>query len=50
MQTYQYLAGGEWLDTDQHLDSDDPYLGAPWARIPRCGTAEVDRAVRAVDH
>jgi aldehyde dehydrogenase (NAD+) len=47
MQAYQYLAGGEWLDTDEHLESDDPYLGAPWALIPRCGAAEVDRAVRA---
>jgi aldehyde dehydrogenase (NAD+) len=34
-------AGGAWLD------SVDPYRGAVWARVPRGGAADVDRAVAA---
>jgi aldehyde dehydrogenase (NAD+) len=29
------------------LESYDPYTGRPWARIPRCGAADVDAAVAA---
>lgn len=29
------------------LESYDPYSGRPWARIPRCGAADVDAAVGA---
>ena len=32
-------ASGEWID------SFNPYEGKPWARIPRCAEADVDRAV-----
>ena len=41
--------GGEWIDagSGDYFESDNPYLGEPWALIPR-GTAEdADRAVRA---
>ncbi len=49
MRTYQHFidggevepAGGEWLN------SIDPYLGEPWARIARGTEADVDRAVTA---
>ena len=46
---YQMFIGGQWVDASSgdHFESDDPFLGEPWALIPR-GTAEdVDRAVRA---
>lgn len=29
------------------FESYDPYVGKPWARIPRCAVADVDRAVEA---
>jgi aldehyde dehydrogenase (NAD+) len=32
---------GDWID------SYNPYLGQPWARVPRCGAADVDHAVAA---
>jgi acyl-CoA reductase-like NAD-dependent aldehyde dehydrogenase len=49
MQTYQLFidgqycdpAGGEWFDTV------NPYTGEAWARIPRGGKDDVDRAVAA---
>ena len=34
-------SGGDWIETF------DPYLGRPWALIPRCGPADVDAAVSA---
>ncbi len=34
-------ASGDWIE------SYNPYLGQPWARIPRCSDADVDRAVAA---
>lgn len=34
-------AGGDWIETF------DPFLGRPWALIPRCGAADVDAAVAA---
>ena len=48
-QTYQLFidgqycdpAGGEWFDTI------NPYTGETWARIPRGGADDVDRAVKA---
>jgi aldehyde dehydrogenase (NAD+) len=49
MQTYhQYIDGGEVEpDAGEWLDSIDPYLGEPWARIARGTAADVDRAVTA---
>lgn len=37
--TFADPAGGVWLD------SFDPFRGEPWARIPRSGAADVERAV-----
>lgn len=34
-------AGGEWVETF------DPFTGRPWAKIPRCGVADVEAAVQA---
>ena len=34
-------AGGEWID------SDNPFTGQPWARVPRGNAEDVDRAVQA---
>jgi aldehyde dehydrogenase (NAD+) len=48
---YRMHVGGEWIDagSGDYFESDNPYLGEPWALIPR-GTAEdADRAVRAAD-
>ena len=48
MRTYHhYIDGGEVEpDAAEWLDSVDPYLGEPWARIARGTAADVDRAVR----
>ncbi|MCL4744969.1 MAG: aldehyde dehydrogenase [Burkholderiaceae bacterium] len=32
---------------DRWIDSYDPYRGEPWARVPRCTSADVDAAVAA---
>ena len=41
--------GGEWIDagSGDYFESDNPYLGEPWALIPRGTAADVDRAVSA---
>jgi aldehyde dehydrogenase (NAD+) len=41
--------GGEWVDAGSGdcFESDNPYLGEPWALIPRGTAADADRAVRA---
>jgi aldehyde dehydrogenase (NAD+) len=41
--------GGEWIDASSGdcFESDNPYLGEPWALIPRGTAADADRAVRA---
>ena len=41
--------GGEWIDAGSGdvFESDNPYLGEPWALIPRGTAADADRAVRA---
>lgn len=46
---YQMLIGGEWVDADGGavFESENPYLGAPWAEVPRAASADVDRAVHA---
>ena len=47
MKQYSYFAGGNWHEpaSGQWLDSENPALGEAWARIPDCGTEDVDRAV-----
>jgi acyl-CoA reductase-like NAD-dependent aldehyde dehydrogenase len=49
MQRYQMLIGGEWVDAaeGQTFESENPYLGAAWALVPRATPADVDRAVEA---
>ena len=46
---YQMLIDGQWVDAEDGatFDSINPSTGAPWARIPAAGEADVDRAVRA---
>ena len=41
--------GGRWTDaaSGDHFESDDPFVGRPWALIPRGTNADVDRAVQA---
>jgi (Z)-2-((N-methylformamido)methylene)-5-hydroxybutyrolactone dehydrogenase len=38
---YRAAAGGEWFETD------DPFVGEPWALVARGAVADVDAAVRA---
>jgi aldehyde dehydrogenase (NAD+) len=41
--------GGEWVESGSgdYFESDNPYLGEPWALIPRGTADDADRAVRA---
>jgi acyl-CoA reductase-like NAD-dependent aldehyde dehydrogenase len=47
--TYQILIGGELQSADSraHVETHNPYTGAPWVLIPRCTVADVGRAVTA---
>jgi aldehyde dehydrogenase (NAD+) len=49
VRTYNHFINGEEVAPfgGQWLESIDPYLGEPWARIPRGTSADVDRAVTA---
>ncbi|WP_207482774.1 aldehyde dehydrogenase [Arenibaculum pallidiluteum] len=49
MKTYRMLIGGAWVETEsgQTFETENPFLGKPWAAIPRAGAADVDRAVAA---
>jgi (Z)-2-((N-methylformamido)methylene)-5-hydroxybutyrolactone dehydrogenase len=49
MQRYQMLIGGEWVDaaSGETFESENPFLGGPWARVPRAAPADVERAVEA---
>ena len=49
MQHYQMLIGGEWVDAadGQVFETMNPYLGKPWATIPRAGAEDAARAVAA---
>jgi aldehyde dehydrogenase (NAD+) len=49
MQRYQMLIGGAWVDAagGETFETDNPYLGAAWALVPRAAPADVDRAVSA---
>src|SRR5687768_18560698 len=46
---YRMYVAGEWIDAGSGdvFESDNPYLGEPWALIPRGTAADADRAVRA---
>ncbi|HYZ21826.1 MAG TPA: aldehyde dehydrogenase [Rhodopila sp.] len=43
------MIGGEWSGSasGDYFETDNPYTGATWALIPRCGAPDVDRAVAA---
>lgn len=49
MKTYQLLIDGRNVDPldGQWFESQDPYSGETWARIPRGGAGDADRAVQA---
>lgn len=49
MKNYKMLIGGQWLEAagGQTFETENPFLGAPWALVPRAGVADVDRAVAA---
>jgi aldehyde dehydrogenase (NAD+) len=46
---YQMYIDGQFVDaaSGDCFESDDPFLGSPWALIPRGTAADVDRAVAA---
>ena len=46
---YQLFIDDEWVDpaSGQWFDTEDPFSGEVWARIPRADSRDVDRAVRA---
>lgn len=46
---HRMLIGGAWVEAVQGewFESFDPYLGKPWALVPRAGKADVDAAVAA---
>ena len=46
---YQILISGEWQNaaSGEFFETDNPYSGEPWALIPRCNKADVERAVEA---
>jgi acyl-CoA reductase-like NAD-dependent aldehyde dehydrogenase len=46
---YRLFINGEWIDpsTQEWFDSFNPYTGTPWARVPRGGALDVERAVAA---
>lgn len=49
MHDYKMLIDGQWLDarSGQTLDTENPYTGKPWARIPKAAPDDADAAVRA---
>lgn len=46
---YKMYIGGEWVEpaSGEYFESDNPFLGKPWALIPRGNAADVERAVQA---
>jgi aldehyde dehydrogenase (NAD+) len=49
MNSYQMFIDGHWTGaaSGAQFESDDPFLGRPWALIPRATAVDVDLAVRA---
>ena len=47
LQTFQMFIGGEFVDawSGDTFDSENPYLGRPWARIPDGSAVDIDLAV-----
>ena len=46
---YKMHIDGQWVDSasGRHFESFDPFIGKPWALMPRGNAEDVDRAVRA---
>ena len=46
---YKMWIGGEWVESasGEYFESDNPFLGKPWALIPKGNAQDADRAVRA---
>lgn len=49
MDIFQHYIDGCFEEASQTFDSIDPATAQPWARMPRAGAEDVDRAVRAAD-
>ena len=49
LKRFQTYIGGQWADaaSGKTFQTSDPYTGEPWALIPECDKADVDRAVEA---
>lgn len=53
---YLCFIGGQWCGAESgaYFETVDPFLGKPWARIPKCDARDVDKAVaaarKAFDH
>ncbi|MES2977347.1 MAG: aldehyde dehydrogenase [Pseudomonadota bacterium] len=52
LSVYRAYINGQWVDAADgaHLETQDPSSGKVWARIPRCGAADVARATDAAQH
>jgi len=51
LQNYKMFVDGKWVESSsgEYFESDNPYTGQPWARIPRGNAEDADRAVMAAD-
>ena len=49
MNKYKLLIGGEWVEpaSGEWFETVNPYTASAWALVPKCGAADVDRAVAA---
>jgi (Z)-2-((N-methylformamido)methylene)-5-hydroxybutyrolactone dehydrogenase len=49
LKTYRMFIGGEWVSAASGavFESFNPYVGKPWALIPRAGSEDVNHAVEA---
>ena len=49
MKTWQHFIDGQYVEphSGEWIDSIDPYLGKPWARVPRGNAQDVELAVNA---
>ncbi len=49
LETYKMYIDGKWVESasGDYFESENPYTGRPWARIPKGNAEDVDRAVQA---
>lgn len=49
MKTYEIFIDNEWgaSQSGEHFETQNPFTGKAWARIPKCDERDVDRAVKA---